>query len=61
MGWMEAGVAADAGTTSWQESPGQQPESGLRICACALLCHHEPGASDKLLCGTKGSSVTLQT
>ena len=61
MGWMEADAAADACTTSWQESPEQQPECGPRICACALLCHHEPDASDKLLCGTKGSTVTLQT
>ncbi len=61
MGWMEADAVADVYTTSWQESPGQQPESGQRICACALLCHHGPDASDMLLCGTKGSSVTLQT
>ena len=61
MGWMEADATADAGTTSWQESPGLQPEFVQRIYACGLLCHHEPGASDMLLCGTKGSSVTLQT
>ncbi len=58
---MEADAAADACTTSWQESPGQQPESGQRICACELLCRHEPDASVMLLCGTKDSSVTLQT
>ncbi len=58
MGRMEADAAADAYTTSWQESPGQQPESGPRICACALLCHRGPDASDMLLYGTEGSSVT---